>query len=220
MKTRRGLGKGRGKGYKNINFADPKIHADSAKGKKQPQKIPACKPINLTKTKQIAKVSVHSQEGFLLREHNQLNDFLRKRFKYYPKCSVIKQHEDLILLCDVDGNPLDIPIQRLNKEQKKKLASVVQYLFQSGHLVSDLEPEMVYLDKKDNPVIVDLSGIAIYDPDDPQQMKRAEREYNYVILSIFGRKDAKPAKQYMTLKPQELSFQPKTFTEVNDTQNI
>lgn len=39
MTKRKGLGKGRGKGYKNLIPKDKKVHADSAKGKKQPQKI-------------------------------------------------------------------------------------------------------------------------------------------------------------------------------------
>jgi hypothetical protein len=39
---RKGQAKGKGKGYKNLpNFPkDPKIHSDSGKGRKQPQRIP------------------------------------------------------------------------------------------------------------------------------------------------------------------------------------
>ena len=40
MAKRKGLGKGRGKGYENLLPQDPRIHKDSAKGRKQPQKIP------------------------------------------------------------------------------------------------------------------------------------------------------------------------------------
>jgi len=36
---RRGLGLGRGKGYRNIRGNDPRIHGDSAKGIKQPQRV-------------------------------------------------------------------------------------------------------------------------------------------------------------------------------------
>ena len=39
MVKRKGLGKGKGKGYKNIQGRDPKIHSDSARGRKQPQRI-------------------------------------------------------------------------------------------------------------------------------------------------------------------------------------
>jgi len=39
MVKRKGLGKGKGKGYKNIVGKDPKIHSDSSKGRKQPQKL-------------------------------------------------------------------------------------------------------------------------------------------------------------------------------------
>lgn len=38
--ARRGMGKGRGKGYKNLIGKDPKVHSQSAKGIKQPQRIP------------------------------------------------------------------------------------------------------------------------------------------------------------------------------------
>lgn len=37
--ARRGMGKGKGKGYKNIIGKDPSVHAQSAKGIKQPQRI-------------------------------------------------------------------------------------------------------------------------------------------------------------------------------------
>jgi len=37
---RKGLGRGLGKGYKNLIPKDTKVHSDSAKGRKQPQKIP------------------------------------------------------------------------------------------------------------------------------------------------------------------------------------
>jgi len=39
MAKRIGLGKGKGKGYKNLAGRDPKIHSDSSKGRKQPQRI-------------------------------------------------------------------------------------------------------------------------------------------------------------------------------------
>ncbi len=39
MVIRRGLGKGKGKGYKNLIPKDPKVHSMSAKGIKQPQKL-------------------------------------------------------------------------------------------------------------------------------------------------------------------------------------
>lgn len=39
MATRKGQGKGMGQGYKNLNQRDSKVHEDSARGKKQPQKL-------------------------------------------------------------------------------------------------------------------------------------------------------------------------------------
>jgi len=43
MAKRIGLGKGKGKGYRNIVGKDPHVHSQSAKGIKQPQKIPDTK---------------------------------------------------------------------------------------------------------------------------------------------------------------------------------
>lgn len=37
---RKGMGRGRGKGYRNLIGKDKKVHSDSAKGRKQPQRIP------------------------------------------------------------------------------------------------------------------------------------------------------------------------------------
>jgi hypothetical protein len=39
MVRRKGMGKGTGKGYKNMMCKDPMVHSQSAKGMKQPQKI-------------------------------------------------------------------------------------------------------------------------------------------------------------------------------------
>jgi hypothetical protein len=36
---RKGMGKGKGRGYKNLMGRDPRVHSDSAKGRKQPQRI-------------------------------------------------------------------------------------------------------------------------------------------------------------------------------------
>ena len=40
MIKRKGMGQGKGKGYKNIIGKDPMVHSQSAKGRKQPQRIP------------------------------------------------------------------------------------------------------------------------------------------------------------------------------------
>jgi hypothetical protein len=37
--VRKGMGKGKGRGYKNLMGKDPRVHSDSAKGRKQPQKL-------------------------------------------------------------------------------------------------------------------------------------------------------------------------------------
>jgi len=64
--VRKGLGKGRGKGYKNLQGRDPKIHSDSSKGRKQPQKIQhfkyGDKPLSQPKPKPMPKLSDEDQE--------------------------------------------------------------------------------------------------------------------------------------------------------------
>jgi len=53
-------------------------------------------------------------------------------------------------------------------------------------------------------VLVDMQGIAHYDLKDKKQRQFAEREYNAVILSIFGRRDSKNAKHFLTMKPEDI----------------
>ena len=40
MTIRRGLGKGKGSGYYNLIGIDPRVHSDSARGRRQPQRMP------------------------------------------------------------------------------------------------------------------------------------------------------------------------------------
>lgn len=49
MVNRKGLGKGRGKGYKNLTGKDPKVHSQSAKGMKQPQRMSMAQKLAVTK---------------------------------------------------------------------------------------------------------------------------------------------------------------------------
>jgi len=53
MVRRKGMGKGKGKGYKNIMGKDPLVHSQSARGMKQPQKVQIpnfnFKPISMLK---------------------------------------------------------------------------------------------------------------------------------------------------------------------------
>lgn len=53
MMARRGMAKGKGKGYKNIVGTDKKVHSMSAKGIKQPQKI---NPLVISKSKNQKKI--------------------------------------------------------------------------------------------------------------------------------------------------------------------
>ena len=65
--ARRGLGRGRGKGYKNLQSRDPRVHSQSARGIKQPQKIPQCPMLSDLKKKDkkifIKSIEITRAEG-------------------------------------------------------------------------------------------------------------------------------------------------------------
>ena len=77
MAKRKGLGKGRGKGYKNIIGKDPMVHSQSAKGRKQPQRVVTKRltPHNLS-TRQIKRKKeaderfeqIYTTDGFTIRD--------------------------------------------------------------------------------------------------------------------------------------------------------
>jgi len=61
---RKGLGKGKGKGYKNMMGKDPKVHSQSARGRKQPQKIPMMKDLSQR------QISNRNYENYLINSIN------------------------------------------------------------------------------------------------------------------------------------------------------
>lgn len=71
MTRRKGLGAGRGKGYKNILPTDKRVHAQSARGVKQPQKVPAVNFMH--KGKPLASIS---QDGLFAGEIKETKDLL------------------------------------------------------------------------------------------------------------------------------------------------
>ena len=76
--VRKGLGRGKGKGYKNLAGRDPKVHSDSAKGRKQPQFIthipkPNPVPIALKETREMAEKQTLTEREILLLKR-RLND--------------------------------------------------------------------------------------------------------------------------------------------------
>jgi len=146
MVKRKGLGKGRGKGFRNIIFKDPKVHSDSAKGRKQPQRIGNVVVPKIAKTKPIKEVSDSTQE-FLLEQECDINNFIAEEFINQPRCRVIKKGEKTILLSEFEGKRVPVPIRRLNDKQKKQLAKVSLYLYRHGYLLSDLQPDDVGIDK-------------------------------------------------------------------------
>jgi len=70
--ARRGLGLGTGKGYKNLQGRDPKVHSDSSKGLKQAQQIPV---LNHSKGRQSKfKQITCSGCGFTYESHPNIFD--------------------------------------------------------------------------------------------------------------------------------------------------
>lgn len=70
---RKGLGKGKGKGYKNIIGKDKKVHSDSAKGRKQPQSERGIHPMP-KKLKKINWNSVVFEYQDMLRNYGETQD--------------------------------------------------------------------------------------------------------------------------------------------------
>ena len=90
MVRRKGMGKGMGKGYKNLVGKDKKVHSDSAKGRKQPQKIYTRPPF-------IKDGKLNTDAYFEDEKTGEV--FLKDKYKKkekkksYPKCDLNHERE-------------------------------------------------------------------------------------------------------------------------------
>jgi len=131
--ARRGMGAGRGKGYRNIAGGDPRIHSQSAKGMKQPQSI----PITLTRVPYgSSKTPVHLREYRMgsglpvgtIKEYQDLFDNQKKNVKLNVPLTFKEKMEvttkSKLRDSDKDGVGDVLDCQPLNpKKQDDKLKS-------------------------------------------------------------------------------------------------
>lgn len=83
------MARGQGKGYKNIVGKDPKVHSDSAKGRKQPQKLSMLKKVAITKNfklKDMDKEQDLRKKSMSSEVNSYFFDASKKKFEC-PACS-------------------------------------------------------------------------------------------------------------------------------------
>lgn len=78
---RKGMGKNKGMGYKNLTGKDPRVHSDSARGRKQPQKL-----MSVTKFRQtfnIKKANDASKEFVRMTDKDEAYSY--DNFSYFTR---------------------------------------------------------------------------------------------------------------------------------------
>lgn len=224
---RKGLGRGKGRGYKNIAPKDPKVHSDSARGRRQPQRLynlPSARPVNVlitdlnnfntfTKTKAFEDYLksnsrvVKYKNTFIKKiwlggeQESKIQNVVADEFDYYPKATV-KEHDGkkFVITHEVSGDYLYYPISALKSFQKIELAKVTKFLYKKGYIDFDLRKANLIIDKKHRPVIIDFDSVRKIDDE-----KNLEMQYNLNILSIFGFRD-KRANYFLTMTQKELGL--------------
>jgi len=226
MAIRRGLGVGRGRGYKNIIYKDPVVHSQSARGIKQPQMLMMLKTARpLTKTlknlqnfEEFKQGKYEQLEPYIFRRHNtiiknrqteraakeeaKLMNDVANEFPYYPY-AIVREHKGnwYVIVSRVYGDNLSgLPMQKkLNTNQKFQLAKVTRFLFNKGYVDMDIRGANVVIDKKKNAVFVDFGDIRKLSP------KESEYQYNLNILSIFGFRDNK-SRHFLTKSLKQMGL--------------
>jgi RIO-like serine/threonine protein kinase len=225
---RKGLGTGRGQGYKNlIPVKDSVVHSRSARGYKNQQRIgylSSAKPLN-TIIRDLDNFMTFSKSKTFqdyLKSNNRVmkykNTFIKKlwrkgeqeakiqniladEFIYYPR-AIIKSFEgnDYLITHEVSGDYLYKPISELKPFQKLELAKVTKYLYKKGYIDFDLRKANLIIDKKQRPIIIDFDNVRKIGDE-----KNLEMQYNLNILSIFGFRDKK-ANQFLTMTQKQLGL--------------
>jgi len=113
MARRKGLGKGKGKGYKNVLGNDSHIHRQSAKGIKQPQRI--------NENMMVDRFAEANEPKFLEKTLSGLDSFERRVFKeLYKRNTSIKKSLE-ILINSVEGDVSQLSPALLRYAVKEKL---------------------------------------------------------------------------------------------------
>jgi len=229
MMQRRNAGKGRGRGYKNLPMfpKDPKVHSDSAKGRRQPQRIIdiyTLMPIgeivrdlsnfkDFSETKDFKRFLESNKRVIKFnhtyikkitpkgRDEVKVQNIVSERFRYYPKA--VERSVDgreFLITHEVEGDSLYKPISMLNPQQKSELAGVTNYLFEKGYIDFDLRKDNIVIDRMKRPVVIDFNNVKKI-----KDRHNLEVQYNLNILSIYGLLDRR-AKRYMTMNLRQLGL--------------
>ena len=153
MVERKGLGKGKGKGYSNIAPTDPKIHSDSANGIKQPQKVSIFTKIGhqAKKTKERVDTLVAQKKAESLEKEKQKRIFEQRELET-PEYKKMKSQERRV-------SELRYQIEKTNDEDKK------------GELQEELVAEEYELNQK----IEDIADVKLEDYTDRELKDLAVR---------------------------------------------
>jgi len=125
MARRKGAGKGRGMGYKNIMPRDPKIHSDSSKGRKQPQRIP-----NLT-NKQEAKSRKEWGKRYMESPEPEIEEYIQDSFNEDKSDSEIIKGLMFIHNMDSESAKKKLKEVKENEKEQKELELAGQRLINS-----------------------------------------------------------------------------------------
>lgn len=225
MTTRKGLGKGMGRGYRNILIMkDPKVHSDSAKGMKQPQKVklyqysPAIRQdikneqnwqsFLKGKGQQYMSNFVYRYKGTFIKDRGYYADakmevdahnLLANEFDFYPRALLKKKgNQWYVVVSEVNGFHAQV-INQLSTNQKFQLAKATRLLYEHGYIDMDISPKNVVIDKDKNAVFVDLGALMRLKPES------LEQQYNINIIRIFGISDHRH-KRFRTMSLKELGI--------------
>lgn len=229
--VRRGLGKGRGKGYHNITPKDPRVHSQSARGIKQPQNIgllTTAKPVNTLVQKlkdfedfkqgkrQRIQRGVRGGDTFRRRNtiikdrgdnpdiaiaESQIMNDLVREFPFYPQ-GIVRQHKGRYYILTDDVEARPVLIPIQKLNTNQKFQLAKAQRFL-------LQKKLVDFDfRKDNIVLDKEQNAIIIDFDKVKRMDdktNREIQYNLNILSIFGLRDDR-ARRFTTMSLKELGI--------------
>jgi hypothetical protein len=129
-------------------------------------------------------------------------NLLADKYAWQPQ-AIYREHDGkhYVIASGVKGYDNQRPIQMLMPEQKVKLADMTNTLYQHGIVNYDLRNDNVYIDNERNPVIIDLDQAEVV-----KDTWAREVQYNINIAGIFGFKNLKEAKPYMTLTLKQIGY--------------
>jgi len=138
MARRKGLGKGRGKGYKNlIPIKDSRVHSQSSRGIKQPQRIKVINIQNIAIEEQMANIldRIERNKDIINLDSKGIQIFTDDDLKIFAKYKADRKN-------DADYE-IELKKLRKQKETAYKLRKENEYLIKKLH---QLNAEIIKID--------------------------------------------------------------------------